>query len=422
MWSAAKLSEKIEAFLNSLTQAELVVGAVGAAAAAASGAWAVYKLANAAGKRSGKAEQDNFLRYQAEEAKKESDKLKDRLEKTLEELRIAKENAAAVGRGSGTAPSPSDEALLEIRAKVASGKAQLWDLRPAQVPLHIGARIRAGNCKILTIANLKGGVGKTTLTVNLAGYFSQNRKKRVLIVDLDFQGSASGVLLKAAKREVYGDRSLADALISGHLSGLDVVERSVDLGPVLQAVRLVEAGATLQNTEDSLLLRWLLGTTEHDVRFHLAETLLSDEVQKRFDLIIIDVGPRLTTASISALCASTHLLIPTNLDRLSAETVVQFVSQLTRLKRDLGLPIELAGVVGTMTYQDTTTDAEKDALGLVREGFTTLGVQGYVFNRNVPRKKLLADLAGSHIGYLRSELRTLFDQLGTEVANRIGLK
>jgi chromosome partitioning protein len=85
------------------------------------------------------------------------------------------------------------------------------------------------------------------------------------------------------------------------------------------------------------------------VRYTLAKILHSDIVQRAFDLVIIDCLPRLTTSKIQALCASSHLLIPTIFDRTSAEAVVTPYEQVETLKCAGICPhLNYIGVVGTM--------------------------------------------------------------------------
>jgi cellulose biosynthesis protein BcsQ len=326
---------------------------------------------------------------------------------------------------------PDFQELMSIRQRATKDDARIWELNSARPLEHLSARLKAGSCRIVTIANLKGGVGKTTLTVNLAAYFAA-KGKRVLIIDLDYQGSASSVLQQAVRGldqnlGRLSDTSLADEVISGRLSGPDLMVRSIDLSPTLARARLVDAGYTLQETEDRLMMRWMLRLNQDDVRFNLAKLLLTDEVQKNFDIVLLDVGPRLTTASQSALCASTHFLVPTNLDKLSAETVGNFLRTVSRMKKDLGLPIELAGVVGTLSQKAELTGSEQDAMGVLKREVGNWDGDRYVFECTIPRKAALANIAGSSIGYhvkgrAGDELRTVFDRLGSELAARINLK
>src|SRR5205807_10288596 len=83
----------------------------------------------------------------------------------------------------------------------------------------------------------------------------------------------------------------------------------------------------------------------------LAKLLLSDEMADSFDVMLIDAPPRLTAGTVNAFCASTHLLVPTVFDLLSAEAVGTFLNGAEALKHSLNHGIDLLGVVGMLTYQ-----------------------------------------------------------------------
>jgi chromosome partitioning protein len=110
--------------------------------------------------------------------------------------------------------------------------------------------------------------------------------------------------------------------------------------------------------EDRVMVEWLIGDRKEDVRYTLYRLLRSPEVQARFALILIDCPPRLTTACVQALCASTHILIPTVLDPTSAKAVGYFGTQLKRHEK-LWPHLKVVGVLGTMTRQ---LNGEQDAL------------------------------------------------------------
>jgi cellulose biosynthesis protein BcsQ len=338
-----------------------------------------------------------------------------KLEEAREQIRVLQENCRIAHNTTIELP-PEVKEVLRLREALFQSNSDMWRLREPRPLPHLRERLVASSLKIITVGNLKGGVGKTTLTCNLAAFFEKKFGKRVLVVDLDYQGSLSAALLQAASKRI--DASLADDLIAGDAR---VLRSARDIVPVLNNVRLVSASYSLAAVEEQLMMRWLFHTTDKDVRFNLAEVLLSDEVKENYDIVLLDTGPRLTTASISALCASTHLLVPTNLDGMSAETIASFLRRVRLLKEALDLPIQLAGVVGTMTYYyGKLTDDEKDVLSTIRDGLKQWDAGGVIFDRAVPRIKKLADIAGAHIGYLKDKRTTaIFDTLGQQIVQRV---
>jgi Mrp family chromosome partitioning ATPase len=193
----------------------------------------------------------------------------------------------------------------------------LWCMHQAREPEGYDNRIQRQRQKpIVMVANLKGGVGKTTLTANLAAHFSQ-AGKRVLLVDVDYQGSLSNMMLSAdGIEEVPGG---VNALLAAAASAEAFASSVHRFAGVLQTSSIVTARYDLASLENRLMIEYLLQEDEDDSRYRLANILLDEEVRKTYDIAFIDAPPRLTAGAINAFCASTHLLVPTVYDRLSAE-------------------------------------------------------------------------------------------------------
>jgi len=105
-----------------------------------------------------------------------------------------------------------------------------------------------------------------------------------------------------------------------------------------------------------------------DVRYNLAEVLQSKAVQDEFDVVIIDCPPRLSTSTAQALCAGSHLLIPTILDKPSAEAVITFCEEVERLRTsDICPMLKYAGVVGMRVSPNVDEIAERDAKTMIRD-------------------------------------------------------
>jgi cellulose biosynthesis protein BcsQ len=297
---------------------------------------------------------------------------------------------------------------------------ELWKLRkPKQFPEYLTWMRDPTGAKLITFGNLKGGVGKTTLAANFAAYISHTRNKPVLLVDLDYQGSLSNMLMLAADREEVESR--VDWLFdpSADLATLD--RAAEHLAPKLGRAWLVPANYTFAQLENKLLLQWLLQEdSEVDVRFRLARALLRPDVRRRYAAIIFDIPPRMTLGSINALVASHFFIVPTVLDKLSAEAVEQFLTNMREIKRDLVLDIHLAGIAGVMTRQSKLSATEEAALARARDGGSVWQQDtDFMFKTTLPRKVDIANAAGSDIAYFAADgegsMARLFDPLFEEI-------
>ena len=279
----------------------------------------------------------------------------------------------------------------------------VWRALPIVPPDGYKSNVSGG--KILTIANLKGGVGKTTLAANIGAFLSDDTRwnKRVLLVDLDFQGSLSSMVLPDDERWLppRGQDSLASRVISGDLEP-GILVSCAKASQHQPRLKIITAHYDLAQAENRLLIEWLLkcrNRTEpsvrkalgdlmygklfkkYDVRYNLADVLHSEAVREAFDLIIIDCPPRLTTGTVQALCASSHLLIPTILDRPSADAVIKFCEQVEGLKAAQICPnIKILGVTGskylaTRVATRQTIQLLSDRLAELRAGYGLLPSQ-----------------------------------------------
>lgn len=316
------------------------------------------------------------------------------------------------------------ERLRSDLRSITEGSQELWKLRPPKPFAEYLTWLRdPAGAKTITFGNLKGGVGKTTLAANFAAYLSSTRKMPVLLVDLDYQGSLSNMLLLAIEKEEVESR--VDLLFDEN-AGLATVDRAtIQLVPILPQTWLAPANYTFAQLENRLLLRWLLQEEGGlDVRFRLANALLRPEVRRRYGAIIFDMPPRMTLGSVNAVVASQYFVVPTVLDTLSAEAVRQFLVNMRAIKNDLQLDIDLAGIVGVMTRQRNLSSNEARALEAARDGGAAWKEDvDFVFATTLPRRVDIANAAGEDIAYFGTNnegpLKNLFDPLFDEIYNAI---
>jgi chromosome partitioning protein len=334
---------------------------------------------------------------------------------------------AAIQHDQEAALKEREQKLSEVRSAFVGQEHDLWCLHKARPPSgqnYYNARMaqRQRQKPVILVANLKGGVGKSTLVANLAAYFKESRK-RVLIIDGDYQGSLSNMLLAS---EEY-DRASAEinkALEPGSTTAA-FKSACFKFQRRLAGSMIVASTYALAATENRLMIEYLLGDDRRydDGRYRLANHLLSEDVGDTFDVALIDAPPRLTAATINAFCASTHLLVPTVYDKMSAEAVGTFLNGVRTLKNALNTQIDLLGMVGTLTQRDSLVPREQNARNMAKDQVARVwGPNFHVFERHIPRKAAIAEAAGGDIAFYHqrdASVRSLFVALGDEIAGRL---
>ena len=301
-----------------------------------------------------------------------------------------------------------------------SSRERLWTRFKPIKPPGFDAAIARSKTKVVTIGNLKGGVSKTTLSINLAAHFAAPpRSMRVLIIDLDYQGSATNTLRQYVKSPRH--ESSVNVIFEKDCTAAQF-KAACEALPELPRVTLLGSAQDLDDVESKTMIDWFADQGAFDVRYDLARFLCDPSIRNDFDLILIDTPPRLTTGMINALCASTHLLIPTKLDVTSAEAVGPFWNKVDSLATDLNPALRLAGIVGTLTRIDGLEEPEQDAIGILRSQVPKDGPHDPLLARILPYKKAIASEAGSGIAYIADrDVRKIFAMIGDQLAERIEL-
>ena len=183
--------------------------------------------------------------------------------------------------------------------------------------------------RIIAVANRKGGVGKTTTTVNIATAMAAAGKK-VLVVDLDPQGNATtsmGINKRGRMASSYdvllGEKSLSEAVVWTEVPGFSIIPSSTDLAGA--EVELIE----IENRE-----------------FMLKKALLKDSIN--YDYIIIDCPPSLSLVTINALVAANAVIVPLQCEFLALEGITDLIRNINQIKKRFNPNLELQGVVLTM--------------------------------------------------------------------------
>lgn len=225
--------------------------------------------------------------------------------------------------------------------------------------------------KIVAIANQKGGVGKTTTSVNL-GCALAELGKRVLLVDLDPQGNATSSfgLQELEGGSLYepllGNASAVEKILPTRLESMFIIPADLDL-----------AGAEIE----------IARTESHLTR--LTETLAPLRTDSTFDFVLLDCPPSLGILMTNALAAADELLTPIQCEFFALEGLVKIVRVVDRIRNSgVNDQIEMAGIV--MTMFDGRTNLSAQVVTEVRQHFAQI-----VYDTVIPRTVRLSE-APSH--------------------------
>lgn len=247
--------------------------------------------------------------------------------------------------------------------------------------------------KIIAIANQKGGVGKTTTSINLSSCLAENGKK-VLLVDIDPQGNATsgvGIIKQNLENTIYelflGECTVSECLTKSVVDNLNVLPSNVNL-----------SGAEID----------LIGVEGRE--FILKETL--DQIKDLYDYILIDCPPSLNILTVNAMAAADSVIVPIQCEYYALEGLSQLIHTINLIQERLNENLIIDGIVFTM--YDKRTNLSSEVIENVKEN-----IHLKIYDTVIPRNVRLAEAPSYglpiHMYDCKSAGAVAYDNLAKEI-------